>query len=274
MAVFVASKHSHGGRAFYAMDYAIRSTAWQEPLATGFRLPSTSSVSECTAIGYTAKSRETWRGVAKPVDAEYVGLPAYAGSTEPRVAGLAKFSDIRKIRRATLEYRRGDALTPPGEGPRLIAHIVNDKTPNWGGNGFAAALKRRYPDVQKDFREWAEVDRSRLVLGAIHVAEVDDNVCSVQMIAQAGYGASAKPRIRYLALQDCLESLAQLAKTSHATVHMPRIGMGHARGQWPVIEDLVYESLVSRGVSTFVYDLPLNRDSMDEWQIQSALELE
>ena len=210
----------------------------------------------------------------KPVDAEYVGLPAYAGSTEPRVAGLAKLSDLRPVRRATLEYRRGDALAPAGEGPRLIAHIVNDRTPNWGGNGFAAALKRRYPDVQQEFREWVEADRSCLELGNIHVADVDDNIRSVQMIAQFGYGASAKPRIRYLALQECLESLAHLARQSHATVHMPRIGMGHARGQWSVIEDLIYESLVSRGVSTFVYDLPLKRDSSDEWQAQSALEFE
>lgn len=274
MAVFVASKHAQGSRAPYAMDYAIRSAAWHEPLATGFKLPTSSAVAECTAIGFTAKSREKWRGVAKLVEAEYVGLPAHSGSSEPRVAGLAKLSDLQRVHRATLEYRRGNALDPRGEGPRIIAHIVNDKTPNWGGNGFAAAVKRRYPDVQQEFREWAELNRSRLELGAIHVADVADNIRSVQMIAQAGYGASVKPRIRYLALQECLESLAKLATTSNSTVHMPRIGMGHARGQWPVIEDLIYESLVSRGISTIVYDLPLKRGSADEWEVQSTLEFE
>lgn len=274
MVVFVASKHTHGIRAPYKMDYAIRSPAWHDPLSAGFKLPSTSAVAECTAIGFTAKSREKWPGIPNPVEAEYVGLPAHLGHSEPRVAGLAKLSARRKLRPATLEYLRGDALSPRGEGPRLIAHIVNDKTPNWGGNGFAAAVKRQYPDVQQDFKEWIELDRDHLKLGEIHVAHVAENIQSVQMIAQAGYGVSTKPRIRYLALQKCLDSVAAIATTSQATVHMPRIGMGHARGQWPVIEDLIYESLISRGVATTVYDLPAHPGSADEWQIQSTLEFE
>lgn len=274
MVVFVASKHTNGAPGKYAMDYSIPSRAWHSPIARGFKFPQDSAVSECTAIGYTAKSRERWKGVSKAVFAEFVGLPPYPGSTQPRVAGLATLTEYESTSRATLEYLRGDALSPRGEGPRLIAHIVNDRTANWGGNGFAAAMKRRFPDVQQEFRDWAKSEPAQFELGSVHVAEIQDDVSSVQMIAQSGYGASTKPRIRYQPLQKCLEALADLAVSARATVHMPRIGMGHARGQWPVIEDLIYESLVSRGVSVSVYDLPVRPGSDDEWKAQTSLAFE
>ena len=274
MIVFVASKHTRGDHGKFSMDYVIPSRAWRSSIEHGFKLPQDSAVSECTAIGYTAKSRERWKGIPKPVAAEYVGLPPYPGSTQPRVAGIATLADYESTAYATLEYLRGDALSPRGEGPRLIAHIVNDRTANWGGNGFAAAVKRQFPGVQQEFRDWTKSDPTQFELGRIHVAKVEDDISSVQMIAQSGYGKSAKPRIRYQPLQKCLETVADLAMSIHATVHMPRIGMGHARGQWPVIEDILYESLVSRGVSVSVYDLPVRPGSDDEWKAQASLAFE
>jgi hypothetical protein len=36
---------------------------------------------------------------------------------------------------------------------------------------------------------------------------------------------------------------------------MPRIGVGLGGGSWPVIEGIIRETLCSKGVSVFVYDL-------------------
>ena len=274
MIVFVASRQGAKGPRNYTIDYSIPSRSWRGLIAHGYQLPRDSAVSECTAIGFTSKGRERWEGVANPVEVEFVGLAPYIGSTQPRVAGIATPTDYELPPRATLEYFRGDALSPRGEGPMLIAHIVNDRTANWGGNGFAAAVKRKFPHVQQSFREWAQMEAIEYKLGRIQVAHIGDDVSFIQMIAQAGYGPSTRPRIRYQSLQRCLESVAELALSRQAPVHMPRIGMGHARGQWPVIEGILLESLVSRGVSVNVYDLPFRANSADEWKTQAALPLE
>ena len=38
--------------------------------------------------------------------------------------------------------------------PWLIAHLVNDKTPNWGG-AFCWTPRPKWPSVQADFKTWA-----------------------------------------------------------------------------------------------------------------------
>ena len=80
------------------------------------------------------------------------------------------------------------------------------------------------------------------------------------MISQRGYGPSAKPRIRYEALQVCLRQLAQEAQTQSASVHMPRIGCGEAGGSWPIVQELIETELLSKRVDVTVYDLPGKRN--------------
>ena len=76
------------------------------------------------------------------------------------------------------------------------------------------------------------------------------------MVAQRGYGPSPRPRIRYAALRACLEQLAEAAARRNATVHMPRIGSGQARGHWGIIRELIDEALVWKGIEVTVYELP------------------
>ena len=89
---------------------------------------------------------------------------------------------------------------------------------------------------------------------------VQDGIVVASMVAQHGYGDSSKPRIRYAALRECLTTLASVAEANQASVHMPRIGTGFAGGNWRVIEDLITEMLVSRGIKVTVYDLPKKRE--------------
>ena len=78
----------------------------------------------------------------------------------------------------------------------------------------------------------------------------------MHMIAQQGYGGSTSPRIRYSALDSALEQLAAIALEKGASVHMPRIGTGQARGSWELIQELIDERLVRRGIPVTVYTLP------------------
>jgi O-acetyl-ADP-ribose deacetylase (regulator of RNase III) len=151
----------------------------------------------------------------------------------------------------------------------MIVHVVNDCTSNWGG-AFARALRDRYPEAQERFRAWAATRGLRL--GATGVAEVQPGLWVASMVAQAGYGPSRLPRIRYLALRECLRVVAQAAREHGAHVHMPRIGAGEAGGRWAVIEELIDEALVQHDIPTTVYSLPGERWPAEERQIALPLD--
>jgi O-acetyl-ADP-ribose deacetylase (regulator of RNase III) len=160
------------------------------------------------------------------------------------------------VSRAGLTYIKGDATEPRGQGPRVIAHIVNDKTPMWGGRGFASYLRQKWPGVQDDFKSWAFSVPGRLSLGEVHKTVARDDIHVVHMIAQHGYGSSSMPRIRYMALKKCLEQLSTIANQEKATIHLPRIGCGEAGGRWDMVEELIEEALCANGINVTIYDLP------------------
>jgi hypothetical protein len=212
-------------------------------------------VKDCTAIGFTAKADEQWPGVPETVHVEAVGIPPFPGHRFPRVVGLATLPDSKPVDRIHIVYLRGDALQPRGNDLRIVAHIVNDKAPRWGG-GFSLALRRRFADVQEDFITWATEHKAHFRLGAFRLCLLEDSLAFASMVAQHGYGQSQTPRIRYEALGECLAALCQAAKARQSSVHMPRIGAGQARGSWAVISEMIENALCAEGVSVTVYDLP------------------
>lgn len=254
-AAFCASRideGQHAGR--YRVDYTIGSERWGGNLPRGEILPNDTHVGQCTAIGFTAKGEESWTNLPDAY-VECVGIPPYPGALAPRVVGVLRARSAAR-EGAGIRYVRGDAMQPRGRGQKIIAHIVNDAAPRWGGRGFASALARRWPAVQDDFVRWVDADRARLRLGAVHTAAADDHTTVVHMIAQHGYGPSPTPRIRYAPLRACLEQVVSLADRAGATVHMPRIGTGQAGGEWTLVEELINEATRSAGVQVTVYDVP------------------
>lgn len=53
-----------------------------------------------------------------------------------------------------IQYIKGDATQPIGEGKKIIAHICNDKG-GWG-RGFVVALGGRYPLAKSSYKMWAK----------------------------------------------------------------------------------------------------------------------
>ncbi len=252
-AAFAAAR-IHGDRpdSPFRLDYAIGSRSWSSALRRGLKIPATSVLSEITAVGYTAKRREGWDG-AEEVGVECVGIPPYPGQRLPRVVGLLLASSGATPSHEITELV-GDATAPRGDGPRLIVHLVNDKTSNWGGP-FARALKTRYPTAQAAFRDWAR-EPGHLKLGQVHLVDVDDDIAVATMIAQKGYGVSVKTRVRFAALRQCLDQVATTARKREATVHMPRIGTGEGKAEWPIVRELIDDELVRAGINVTIYTLP------------------
>jgi hypothetical protein len=133
---------------------------------------------------------------------------------------------------------------------------VNDGAARWGA-GFARVVGKKWPNAQQDFRAWAE--ERNLRIGKVRLFELSSDLAIVHMVAQHGYGPSPKPRIRYGALLECLQQLAEFAKARNAAVHMPRVGSGQAGGNWEIISELIEDRLCKEGIPVTVYDLPETR---------------
>jgi hypothetical protein len=255
-AVFTASRIESGHqRGAYRIDYVIPAYGAAPRIPSRLFLGDQSCVADCTAIGYTAKADEHWG--RERLHVECVGIPPFPRSSYPRVAGIVTGGNWDEfVPRPPITIVTGNALQPRGGGNKLLVHVVNDTTPNWGGNGFAAALRRAYPDVQQDFRAWG-ASRAVLKLGRVRLFKVDDSLSVASLIAQRGYGeATGVRRLRYAALEQSLEEVGDYAVAQNATVHMPRIGSGQGGAAWSVVQEIVMKSLCDRGVEVVVYDLP------------------
>lgn len=258
LASFCASVRPGDHRDQLGIDYVISSPGWPAAFSpTAIRLPLGSAVHRCMGVGHSAQGVEKWteRGGRLRVDA--VGIPPYPGSDRPRVVGLLR-PNTRSLDEASpaIAYVFGDATKPSRDGKRMIVQVVNDKTANWGGAGFASAIRREYPVVQEAFKTWASSSTRSLILGAVHFSEVTADLMVASIVAQHGYGPSDRPRIRYQALGAGLRAAAELASKNDAHVHMPRIGTGHARGEWPLIQEMIRNEFGRREVPVTVYDPP------------------
>jgi hypothetical protein len=256
----------------FRIDYTVPSPAWKPEIGRGKRLPADSVLSECTAVGFTAKREEDWTGSLRGVTVQAVGTPPFPGQRLPRVLGWLTPHGVARTKRPGFEVLHGDATVPRGTGERLIVHLVNDRTANWGGQ-FAIALRDRYPETQEDFREWVAADDAHLQLGAARIASLGGGVSVASLVAQRGYGPSAKPRIRYGALREALEIVAQAAKEAGASIHMPKIGAGQAGGRWPVVREIIEETLIRGGIPVTVY-VPPGQSIAEEPDPYTALQLD
>lgn len=255
-AMFTASRNEAGASAGrYQVDYAVFSRAWPNRIASGTPLPKSSVIGECTAIGFTAKGDEHWPEPLGNVHVECVGIAPYPSKSYPRIVGMVRSLEERQRKFATLTILKGDATEPRGAGKRIIAHVVNDKAALWGA-GFGLAMRKKWPGVQDRFREWATSNPKTFRMGNIFSSDIDMSTTAIQMICQHGYGPSQKPRLRYSALQTCLEKLAHEALRTNASVHMPRIGTGQGGGSWGLVQQLIDEMLCAHGLNVTVYDLP------------------
>jgi O-acetyl-ADP-ribose deacetylase (regulator of RNase III) len=153
-----------------------------------------------------------------------------------------------------ITYVKGDATAPKAAGPKIIAHICNDRG-GWG-KGFVMALSARWPEPEDAYRAWYR-DRAEndFGLGVVQLVQVAQGLWVANMVAQHGMAAGSQgPPIRYEAVEECLGKVAAKAQELAASVHMPRIGCGLAGGKWELIEPIIQRTLGERGIPVTVYD--------------------
>ncbi len=252
---FVARREPDTPTGRYWIDYALGSPSWQLPTRAGLSLPPKSVISQCTAIGFTAKAAEKWFDAQDSWKIEAVGIPPYPGRTYPRVVGLVRPLEQVDAAKKDITYLKGDATNPRGTGLRILAHIVSNRGLVWGA-GFGRAVRKKWPKVQGEFAKWAVGHHEDFQLGNIHLSRVDDSLLVAHMVAQHGVGPSKTPRVRYGAIEKCLRKLADFVVARNASVHMPRIGTGEAGGSWEIVGEIVEDTLCQRKIDVTVYDLP------------------
>jgi O-acetyl-ADP-ribose deacetylase (regulator of RNase III) len=155
----------------------------------------------------------------------------------------------------SIHYLKGDATSPQAKGKKIIAHICNN-IGGWG-KGFVLAISKRWLAPEKAYREWhRERAQNDFGLGKVQFIEVDEWITVANMIGQQGIKANAKgvPPIRYEALEQCLEKLAEYAKDRPVSIHLPRIGCGLAGGKWELIEPIIEKTLLVHELAVYVYD--------------------
>jgi O-acetyl-ADP-ribose deacetylase (regulator of RNase III) len=252
---FVARREPDSSTGHYRIDYALGSPSWQLQVKAGLPLPQKSVVSQCTAIGFTAKGTERWFDTHQDCKVEAVGIPPYPGRTYPRVVGIIKPLEQVEATNKAISYLKGDATSPRGTGLRILAHIVSNRGLVWGA-GFGRAVRKKWPRVQDEFAKWAVRHHDDFQLGNIRLTRADDSLIVAHLVAQHGVGPSKTPRVRYGAIEKCLRKLADFAVARNASVHMPRIGTGEAGGSWEIIGEIVEDTLCQRKIDVTVYDLP------------------
>lgn len=158
----------------------------------------------------------------------------------------------------------------------IIPHCCND-IGGWG-SGFVVPLRNKWAETERRYRAWyaQKTDESHLApfsneenhevtrywdhgtkfeLGAVQFVPVEQNVTVANMIGQHQTIRTNNKPIRYLAIADAIRKVAEVAIEFDAQIHAPKFGAGLAGGDWKVIEALIQEAWVDRGISVTIYQL-------------------
>jgi hypothetical protein len=152
-----------------------------------------------------------------------------------------------------INYQKGDATQPQGDGLKILIHVCND-IGGWG-KGFVMALSKRWKAPKNAYRDWYE-SKEDFEMGSVQFVKVADDIVVGNMIGQKGIykDKSGEPPIRYDAIRVNLQKVADYALAHNAIVHAPRFGPGLAGGKWEIIESLIQEELIAKGVAVTIYD--------------------
>jgi hypothetical protein len=194
-------------------------------------------------------------------------------------------------RSGKLSIVTGDATKPEGLGekPIIIPHVVNS-IGGWG-SGFVLAINKAFGiGPMMAYRDWyalghgnestdfaKESMRDRInndynnkiiccegfddfALGSVQFVRTKPKLVIANMVAQAGTISKPvddRPPIRYGALAKAMTHVADFNAfrvDSKAEIHCPKFGSDLAGGDFNIIEQLIREIWVDRGLSVTVYE--------------------
>lgn len=236
------------------IDYSKQSNAFDFEIPKNFTIPKDSKAYECVKPGWSAREEVKWDFLDKKSQVFFIGLSPVRKDTKGRVGiiivhGIPSDGSDKKIK---MEF--GDASKPRGSGKKIIAQVVN--TSGGLGLGFGKSLSKNYPQVKAALDAW-HADKNKFKLGTSQLVPISNDLFVFQMLAQKGlFERNDGIPLKYSSLKQCLVDLRNEALKLKASIHMPLIGAGQARGNWEVIQGMIHDELASKGVSVNIYLLP------------------
>jgi hypothetical protein len=137
--------------------------------------------------------------------------------------------------------------------PVVLPHVCNDL--GAFGAGFVVPLGRTFPLARQSYIDWhTGKNTADFALGETQLVQVrqDAPIVVANMIGQHGVGGKA---IRYIQLGKCLEHVAGFSMATDSQIHAPMFGAGLAGGDWNIIQELINESWIMRGIDVTIYYL-------------------
>ena len=166
-----------------------------------------------------------------------------------------------EITQTTIKYIKGDIFDflPTFQTPIILSHICNDL--GIMGGGIALTIKRKFPKAFKHYsdwyNDWCKIDNNKfLPLGITQFISVNPTLDIANMIAQHDIDEIDNiPPIRYEALENCLNQVANYSKIKNAQVIGPKFGAGLAGGDWNIIEKIIQNKLCNQNVQVTIFEL-------------------
>ena len=237
------------------VDYFKGSATCELKIPITYTIPSNAKAYECINPGWTSESLEQWDvfgGVQYKTFS--IGLPPLKKHRRSRVGIFIAPEHYDKKAENSIYTVSGDATQPRGGGNKIIVQLVN--TTAGVGFGFGRAMAVKWPASKKALQEWK--DSNDFKMGNFKLTRLNDETFVFQILAQKGIRPKqeGEPILSYIGLQKCLEELRYTSKELKASIHMPLIGAGQAKGDWNIIEGMIYDELVQHDIEVTVYVLP------------------
>lgn len=140
--------------------------------------------------------------------------------------------------------------------PIVVAHCCNDK--GGFGAGFVVPLAGKFPVVKERYLNWHREgfeNDLKFELGKTQIVKVDDplQIYVAQMVAQTLGGL--RP-LYYNHLSRCMDTVGDFAIETNAKIACPMFGAALSGGSWDVVQILIEDSWIRRGIDVNVYYLP------------------
>ena len=151
-----------------------------------------------------------------------------------------------------IKYKIGDLLQAEVD---AIGHCCNCFCTM--GKGIAPKIKKEWPEVYAADCATRKGDRTKL--GTFTKAIVEDGEFTIyNLYGQYGYSKrdSGIRDLDYDAIFDASDAMADdVIACGGKTVGLPLIGCGLAGGKWSVVEAMIEETLVAKGLEVTIFKL-------------------
>ena len=132
-----------------------------------------------------------------------------------------------------LQYKNGDILEAE---EKIICHQTNCL--GIMGAGLALQIARKYPEVDKKYRDFCIEYGEWNFLGQTQLVNTHDDKIIANCFGQQrpGFGKQTD----YKALKTCLKAVEEFANQNNFSVAIPyKIGCGLAGGDWNTVEKII-----------------------------------